>query len=271
MKYLYPFPDAPIPNEDPLPLKPKKYQPFHFEDALFDDGGSYAYNLQIDQQDLMKYAKNNDGSPVSFVSVMLYKALMDLYPETEKDIVFKVPHEYRKALGRPLSHDCLARVFPVRLRPKDRDKTVEFLNTSARRQIILGSDVSADIEAINGMLQLNAYMRTLPLEGKKQAMLGLVAKSIDKDTFGISYTGNINWGGLEKYIRDVHLYAGENDRHESLGVEMFTLGEVFSLCLMQPGKNPAFVQQLMQTFENYGIGCDMMSEERFYLADYNLP
>lgn len=153
MKYLYPFSEAPIPNEDPLPLKPKKFQPFHFEDALFDEGGSYAYNLQIDQQDLMKYAKNNDGSPVSFVSVMLYKALMDLYPETEKDIVFKVPHEYRKALG----------------------------------------------------------------------------------------------------------------------VEMFTLGEVFSLCFMQPGKNPAFVQQLMQTFENYGIGCDMMSEERFYLADYNLP
>ena len=82
-------------------MKPKKYQPFLFEDTLFDDGGSYAYNLQINQQDLMRYAKNNDGSPVSFVSVMLYKALMDLYPEMEKDIVFQVPHEYRKALGRP--------------------------------------------------------------------------------------------------------------------------------------------------------------------------
>ena len=49
----------------------------------------------------MKYAKNNDGSPVSFVSVMLYKTLMDLYPETEEDIVFQVPHEYRKALDHP--------------------------------------------------------------------------------------------------------------------------------------------------------------------------
>ena len=29
----------------------------------------------------------------------------------------------------------------------------------------------------NGMLQLNAYMQSLPLEGKKQAMLGLVAVS----------------------------------------------------------------------------------------------
>ena len=34
-------------------MKPKKYQPFLFEDTLFDDGGSYAYNLQINQQDLM--------------------------------------------------------------------------------------------------------------------------------------------------------------------------------------------------------------------------
>ncbi len=57
-----------------------------------------------------------------FISVMIYEALMNLYPETEKDTVFQIPHEYRKALGRPLSHDCLARDFYVKLAAKDRDK-----------------------------------------------------------------------------------------------------------------------------------------------------
>lgn len=83
-------------------MKPKKYQPFLFEDTLFDDGGSYAYNLQINQQDLMKYAKNNDGSPVSFVSVMLYKALMDLYPEMEKTLSFKCPMNTEKHWAVPV-------------------------------------------------------------------------------------------------------------------------------------------------------------------------
>lgn len=153
----------------------------------------------------MKYTKSNDGSPVSFITVMLFETLMKLYPQTKKDIVFQIPHEYRNVLNCPLSHDCLARVFYVKLSANDKGKTVEMLNTSIRGQIILGSDLSADIESINGMLQLDAYMQTLPLTGKKQAMFGLVAGSLPQNTFGVSYTGNISWGGLEKYIRDVHL------------------------------------------------------------------
>ena len=53
-EYAYPFPDAPIPNEDVFPIKPKESVPFLFEDAFFDDGGSYAYNLQVPQHELMK-------------------------------------------------------------------------------------------------------------------------------------------------------------------------------------------------------------------------
>lgn len=148
---------------------------------------------------------------------------------------------------------------------------MEALNTAVRGQIILGSDESADIESINGMLQLGAYMQSLPLEGKKQAMRGLVAGSLAKNTFSVSYTGNISWGELEKYIRDVHLYAGENDRHLSVGVKLFTLGDRFSICVMQPGRNPALVQELIRCFARCGVPCSLMSEERFRLAGYELP
>ena len=270
-EYLYPFPDSPLPDDDGMPANPKEYQPFLFDDTLFDGEGSYSYNLQVKQQDLMKYAKSNDGSPVSFVSVMMYEMLMSIYPEMEKDIVIQIPHEYRKALNRPLSHDCLARVFFIKLAAKDRNKSIEMLNTSVRGQVILGSDISADVAAINGMLQLDAYMQSLPLEGKIAAMRGIVAGTLAKNTFGISYSGNIGWGGLEKYIRDLHVYAGENERHNSLSVELFTLGDSFTISLMQPGKNPVFVQELLQTFGRYGIECRLMSEGRFQLADYQLP
>ena len=270
-EYAYPFPATPLPNENSLSIPQRTYDPFLFPDELFDGDGSYAYNLQVSQKALMKYAKSNDGSPVSFVCVMLYRAMMSLYPNMKSDIVFSIPHEYRKALGRPLSHDCLARVLTAKLAAKDRDKSAETLNTAVRGQIVLGSDESADIDSINGMLQLNAYMQSLPLEGKKQAMLGLVAGSLAKNTFGVSYTGNISWGGMEKYIRDVHLYAGENKRHQTISVEVFTLGDNFSICVMQPGKNPVFVQELIRCFASCGIECMLVSEERFHLADYELP
>ena len=153
-EYAYPFPDAPIPNDNSLSIPQKMYEPFLFADDLFDGDGSYAYNLQVPQKALVGYAKSNDGSPVSSVCVMLYKAVMSLHPDMKSDIVFSIPHEYRKVLGRPLSHDCLARILTVKLAAKDRDKSVEFLNTAVRGQVVLGIDESADIDSINGMLQL---------------------------------------------------------------------------------------------------------------------
>ncbi|MBO5551095.1 MAG: hypothetical protein J5966_03970 [Lachnospiraceae bacterium] len=271
-EYAFPFPDTPIPNNNSLSIPKKTYEPFLFEDGLFDGNGSYAYNLQVSQQELMKYAKSNDGSPVSFICVMLYKALMKLYPEINRDIVFTIPHEYRKALRRPLSHDCLARVLNVNIAADKRDMPLELLNTGVRGQIILGSDESADIDAINGMVQMNAYMQSLPLEEKTRTILGLISKgALVKNTFGVSYSGNFGWNGMEKYIRDIHGYAGERTRHQTISVEVFTIGESFSLCLMQPGKNPVFMQELIRCFGSCGIDCRLMSEERFHLADYELP
>ena len=270
-EYEYPFPKAPIPNENPLSIPKRTYKPYFFPDEFFDGNGSYAYNLQVPQQALMKYARGNDGSPISFLCVMMYKAMMNLNPEMNSDIVFQIPHEYRKALHRPLYHDCLARVLYIILASKDRDKSVELLNTAVRGQIILGSDESADIDTINGMIQLDAYMQSMPLDSKKQTMREIVAQSMTANTFGVSYTGNIGWCGMGRYIRDVHLYAGEKERHQTISVELFTVGENFSICMMQPGKNPVFMNELIRCFADCGINCTLMSEERFHLPDYELP
>ncbi len=267
-EYLYPFPEAPLPEKEEMDLNRKEYDPFQFDDAFFDDAGPYAYHLQVKQQDLMRYAKSNDGSPVSFISVILFKALMELYPDTEKDILFQIPHEYRKVLGRPLSHDSLATVFNVRLSSRNRNMDIETLNTAVRGQIILGSDPAADTKVINGMVQLGAYMQMLPLEGKKQTMLGAVAGSLNRHTFGNSYTGNVSWNGMERYLRNVYIYAGENHFSGAIGVEVFTVGEFFSLCVMQPGKNPAFVNAMIQEFDQCNIRCAIEGEERYILADF---
>ena len=270
-EYIYPFPDEPIVMEDAIPIKPKEYDPLTFDDAFFDDGGPYAYHLQVRQEDLMKYAKINDCSPVSFIGVMMYKALMSLFPETEKDILIEIPHEYRKALGRPLSHDSLVRVFVVRLTPKDQSKDIEMLNTAIRGQIVLGGDVSQDIEAINGLIQMDGYLKNLSLLEKKQALWDMLSNVMAPHTTGISYTGNISWGGMDKYLKDVYPYAGENKFSGSIGVEVFSFGDYFSINVMQPGENPALIQEMINAFNECGIKCNLSGEERYALPDYLIP
>ena len=269
-EYAYPYPDAPIEDNDALPIKPKEYDPFVFADDYFDDGGVYSYRLSVSQKDMMVYAKSNDGSPLSFIGVMMYKALMSLFPDTDKDVLFQVPHEYRAALGKPLSHECLARVMPVALSSKDVEKDVERLNTMVRGQIVIGSDEANDIEAINGMVQLGAYLQTLPLEGKKQMMIGVVGGTLEKNTFGISYTGRVSLDGMERYIHTIIAYAGENRFAGKIGTEIFCVGDHFSINLMQPGKNPAFKDAVVKAFKDCNISCELLGEGRYSLADMKL-
>lgn len=54
-------------------------------------------------------------------------------------------------------------------------------------------------------------------------------------------------------------------------IEIFTLGDNFCICMMQPGKNAIFVEELMHSFAECGIECTLMSEERSILADYMIP
>ena len=75
---------------------------------------------------------------------------------------------------------------------------------------------------------------------------------------------------MGKYIRNVHAYAGENKRSGGMAVEIFTIGDNFSLCLMQPGKNPEFVNELIKTFRESGIKCVLDGEEHFTMPDFAL-
>lgn len=270
-EYSYPFAREPFPSEEPLTPEEDNADPFIFDEDYFEDGGIYAYHLLIPQKEFMEIAKPNDGSPVSFISVLFYNSVLKLFPDCEKDIVITIPHEYRKVLGNRLSHYSLARVMNVCLSPKVKDCSTETLNTMIRGQIILGCDETLDMKAINGLIQLDGYLTTLPYAAKRQTLQGIVSGALKPSTCGISYTGNISWGGMEKYIKDVHAYAGERKRSGSISIELFTCGDHFSLCLMQPGKNPSIVQEMMAGFERNGISCTLSGEGFFRLSDFVLP
>ena len=270
-EYQYPFPDSPLPPEEGETKSQDIENPFIFAADFFEPDGVYAYNFQIRQNDLMKFAKANGGSPVSVTCSMLYSAVMKMFPENKKDVVFEIPHTYRRTLGKNLSHDCLARVFFAKLSPELREADSAVLNASVRKQISDACDRFGDVQAINGLIQLDAHLKTLSLIEKKKTMQGIVSSVLAPHTFGVSYTGRISWGGTEKYIADVRPYAGEMKPGKSPGIEIFTVGDYFSFCVMQPGKNPALVNRLVECFESAGVKCNLRGEEKYILPDYKLP
>ena len=267
-EHTYPFPDAAINTEESCFLPQEPEEVYTLDPASFDAEGLYAYHLHIPQKEMMAKASSSDGSPVSFLSVLLYRALHQLDNNIDKPIVAHVQHQYRAALRTPMSHHSLVNYISVTMSPRIRKWDIEKQNTTVRGQVILKGDEGADIASINRLIE--AFPSESPFADKKNAMAHYAKKSVLRKTFGISYVGKMDWCGLERYVEDLHAYIGEKHTRNMLLIEVMTVGEDFSLTFMQSGKGNKYLNAFMNEIRSLDIPVSLVGEERYNLCNTNL-
>ena len=263
-EHAYPFPDSPINTEELYVLPEIPQEAYGLDPIAFDDEGLYAYHLHIPQKEMMEKASSSDGSPVSFISVLLYRALHRLDCNIDKPIVAHVQHQYRAVLRAPMSHHSLVNYIPVTMPPRLRKWDVEMQNTVVRGQVILKGGKETDIASINRLIE--AFPREGSLADKKDAMARYAEKSILGKTFGISYVGKMDWCGLERYVDDLHAYIGEKHTNNMLIIEVMTVGEDFSLTFMQSGRGEKYLNAFMEEIRSLQIPVNLVGEERYKLC-----
>ena len=263
-EHAYPFPDIPMNTEDLYVLPEIPQEAYGLDPIAFDNEGLYAYHLHVPQKEMMAKASSSDGSPVSFLSVLLYRALHRLDSNIDKPIVAHVQHQYRAVLRAPMSHHSLVNYIPVTMLPRLSKWDVEKQNTVVRGQVILRGGKEADIASINRLIE--AFPSDSSLADKKDAMARYAEKSILGKTFGISYVGKMDWCGLERYVDDLHAYIGEKDTKNMLLIEVMTVGADFSLTFMQSGRGEKYLNAFMEELRLLQIPVNLVGEERYKLC-----
>ena len=270
-EYAYPFPEEPILlNNAETKAKPLN-QIYSLDPDAFDKKGLYSYHLRIPQIAMMDVANPSDGSPVSFLSVMLYRALCALDKEIDKSVVVHVQHQYRAAINAPFNRHSLVNYIPVELSPKIKDRRVELQNTIIRGQIIIGSEPENDLCSVDRLVSVFPMDKRLSLAEKQFAMRKYVENSICGKTFGISYVGKTDWCGLDRYVEDLHAYIGEKSTANMLLIEVMTVGEDFSINFMQSGRGNRYVDAFMEQLKKFDIPASLVGEERYILCDTKIP
>jgi hypothetical protein len=266
-EYAYPFPEED--GEGVCTFSSDSSEAYQLDGAAFDCGGLYAYHLHLKQCDMMAKAASSDGSPVSFISVLLFRALHRLDCGIDKPTVVHVQHQYRAALGAPVSHHSLVNYIPVTMSPRLKGWDVEKQNTVVRGQIILKGGKEADIDAVNRLV--GAFPAEAPFAEKRAAMSRYAENSIRGKTFGISYVGKMDWCGLDSYVKDLHAYIGEKHTKNMLLIEVMTVGEDFSLTFMQSGKGEKYLRAFIEELRALDIPARLVGEERYSLCNTSLP
>jgi hypothetical protein len=267
-EYAYPFPDGPFDIDGAMPSN-NLDEVYGLDSELFDKDGLYAYHLHVPQRAMMSKANPADGSPVSFLIVMMYRAFCSLDESLELPVVAHVQHQYRQALKAPKNRHSLVSYVPASLSKRAKRMSVEKQNTVLRGQIILGSEITADLQAVNRIL--DALPKSESLAEKQAAMRQYVERSTEGKTFGISYVGKMDWCGLDRYVVDIHAYIGEKHTKNMMLIEVMTVGEDFTINLMQSGRTRAYVDAFMAQLHLMDIPVSLISEERYTLCDTVIP
>ena len=270
-EYAYPFPDTPFEIEDDQPLRKIPDVAYGLDPTAFDTDGLYAYHIHIPQRDMMSMASPRDGSPVSFLTVMMYRAFCALDASLDLPVVTHVQHQYRQALRTPVNRHSLVSYIPIFLPPRVKNRSVEQQNTILRGQIIIDGETADDLMAVNRLISAMPQDKDASLEDKKCAMRQYVRRSIEGKTFGISYVGKMDWCGLDKYVKDIHAYIGEKHTKNMLLIEVMTVGYDFTINMMQSGRGSTYVDAFMEQLTIAGIPHTLIGEERYTLCDTVIP
>ncbi len=267
-----PYPAEPFP-EHPLGTlsRPEKVfqlsdQPQGYENA----GGWTSFRFRIRQKDMMAFVSSVDGSPATFIASLIYKAIADAHPETELPLVCGMQHQFRQALGASQSHMCHVKIVPIIYPDRLRGRNVEQLNTIARGSLILRADDANDLLTINEHIRNEKRLRGMKLSEKRKYMRQVILGGIGVNTFEVSYTGRVPWSGLDRYILDVAPYF-DLTLSGGLSVEIFSVGQDFSVNIMQRSPVTEYVERFTALLRKYGIGYIAELPERFSLCPFQLP
>ena len=270
-EYAYPFPETPFEIEDTQLTRKAPGSVYGLDPDTFDGDGLYAYHLHIPQRNMMSVASPLDGSPVSFLIVMMYRAFCALDEALELPVAAHVQHQYRHALRSPFNRHSLVSYIPVFLTSRTKNLPSETLNTILRGQIILGSELSEELKAINRIINALPQNTDASLSDIKSTMRQYAERSIQGKTFGISYVGKMDWCGLDRYVKDIHVYIGEKQTKNMMLIEIMTIGEKFTVNLMQSGRGRAYVDAFMEQLKLADIPVSLVGEERYTLCDTVIP
>jgi hypothetical protein len=168
-----------------------------------------------------------------------------------------------------VTHHSLVNYLPVVLPPRLNGFDVEKQNTVVRGQVILKGGREADVAAVNRLIK--AFPSDAPFDDKRQAMARYAQDSTRGKTFGISYVGKMDWCGLDGYVEDLHAYIGEKHTKNMLLLEVMTIGQDFSLTLMQSGRGEKYLNAFMEQIRALDIPVSLVGEGRYRLCDTDLP
>lgn len=226
--------------------------------------GDVMFPIVINQSELMRYARANDGSPNSIVSAIMFKAMHRAMKDTDiPAFSAKIADNYREDVGCPDTYRDLVRMLRVKYSRDMADWPIEKLSTVTRGRMFLQMQPELSWEHYKKMMEIRSGIDEQPTheEKMKYAIDNSLIRHDGVDTYTISYAGNAPWGGLADYIDSVFSIT---DGHFVL--EINALPGKICVAFQQLHSDDKYFKEFINILEEEGIHYELGEME-----EKNLP
>lgn len=220
------------------------------------------FYLKLPEAQVMKYCRDNDGSPNVFCSVMLAKAARRCNPENNKTISVCVAIDHKAMLGNYDNYRMFANVveldFPASRSLEDVTKAC----TIARGQMMLQAQPENSMWAVKQRKALSERFSQMPLEIKTGALAKMAGSP--RWSISVSYANSRSFGPLDPYIEELYMLAepGVTD----VACEVACINQSFFLTLMQNFSSGTFFDALLEELSQTGVEYEVIGRESFRLC-----
>ena len=163
------------------------------------------YPISISKNKLLKYSRENDGSPNSILAALMFKLSTGAYPE-ETTLGGRIACSYHGDVGCPGTYRDMVRMLNIPYQIEMKDWPVEKLSTMTRGRMYLQMQPEISWDECRKLGALRNGIDALPDFDSKvdYAVAHSRYLNIAPATFTISYVGKVEWNGLAPYINGVY-------------------------------------------------------------------
>ncbi len=209
------------------------------------------FEIEFEQKDIMRLAKGSDNSVLSLFDVLMFKAMIKVFP-SEELFVGETVHNPSVDLGIPNSYRNVLSHVLVGYTKDMKDWDIEKLGTMTRGAMLLQADPMfsrneigrqmrfyEEIDKVSGFRQKNKFAKRRRLSLRDGSVHG---------TYFVNYSGYCDWGEVADYIDSYYVIV---DGHQML--ELSSVRDKIFCCFMQVIRTDRYIDAFKRVLEENGI------------------
>ena len=225
------------------------------------------YPIIIPKRELMQYARENDGSPNSIISALLFKMCARVFPEQTK-FAARIACNYRADVGCPETYRDMVRQLHVPYEIRMKDWPIEKLSTVTRSRMYIQMQPEV---SWNECRMVHAFRQAIDAQPDLNSKVDYAVEHSPTthqipSTYFISYVGKVEWGGLAPFIQGVFTLTLGN-----IMLEINATEDAFCLSFQTVRKDRKYLDAFLKILEEEGISCQVGAVENRKLPEIVLP